>query len=90
MTSLLSLDRSPSVRISEKGGNMIKINMKKMNVFTILAFLLLIAGVLFYIYWGIRFGVWADIGIYSVTVFFVLAGILGILLTLYEKTEESI
>jgi hypothetical protein len=60
-----------------------------MNIFTILSGLFLLAGIVFYIYWGIRFGVWADIGIYSVTIFFVLSGILGILLTLYDGTEEQ-
>jgi hypothetical protein len=68
---------------------MIKLNIKKMNVFTILSFLLLIIGIVFYLMWGFRFGVWADNGIYSVTVFFVLSGLLGIILTLYEKTEEK-
>jgi hypothetical protein len=68
---------------------MIKINIKNYNIFTILSFLALIAGILFYIYWGIRFGVWLDPGIYSITIIFVLSGILGILLTLYEKPEET-
>lgn len=67
---------------------MIKINLKKYNLFTILAFLMLIAGILFYISWGIRFGVWYDIGIYSITIVLVLSGIFGILLTCYEKTED--
>jgi hypothetical protein len=68
---------------------MLKLNMGNMNIFTILSGLFLLAGIVFYIYWGIRFGVWADIGIYSVTIFFVLSGILGILLTLYEPTDEQ-
>jgi len=63
---------------------MIKINMEKFNIFTIISVLALIGGILFYISWGIRFGVWYDVGIYSITIVFVLAGILGILLTLYE------
>jgi len=61
-----------------------------MNLFTILSALLFIAGIGFYIYWGIRFGVWADIGIYSVTIVFVLGGILGIILSLYEKAEDQL
>jgi hypothetical protein len=69
---------------------MIKINTKKFNIFTLISFLLLIAGVLFYLYWGIRFGVWYDIGIYSFSIIFVLAGVFGILLTLYETSEENI
>jgi len=66
-----------------------KINIKKFNVFTLISLLTLIAGVGLYIYWGIRYGVWYDIGIYSVTSVFVISGIVGILLSLYEKTEEQ-
>jgi uncharacterized membrane protein len=66
-----------------------KINIKKFNVFTLISLLLLIFGVGLYIYWGVRFGVWYDIGIYSVTSVFVISGIVGILLSLYEKTEEQ-
>ncbi len=69
---------------------MIKLNIENMNLFTILSALLFIAGIGFYIYWGIRFGVWADIGIYSVTIVFVLGGLLGIILSLYEKANDNI
>ena len=76
------------------GENMMKqinlrFSLKNMNIFTILSILLLLSGILFYIYWGTRFGVWVDIGIYSITSFFVLAGLLGILVTLYEKPEGN-
>jgi hypothetical protein len=70
--------------------NMMKINIKKFNVFTLASLLLLIAGIGFYIYWGMRYNVWYDIGIYSITSVFVISGIVGILLTLYEKIEEQI
>jgi len=70
---------------------MIKINRKKFNIFTLLSLLLLLAGIIFYISWVIRFpNAWADIGVYSLTIIFVLAGILGILITLYEAPEENI
>jgi len=78
----------PSPKYSIKGEiNMMKINIKKFNVFTLISLLLLISGIGLYIYWGVRFGVWYDIGIYSVTSVFVISGIVGILLSLYEKTE---
>lgn len=67
---------------------MSKINFENINVFTIISLFFLIAGVAFYIYWGSRYGVWYDIGIYSITIVFVLSGILGILLTLLEKNEK--
>jgi hypothetical protein len=70
---------------------MIKINRKKFNIFTLISLLLFIAGILFYISWIIRFpNAWADIGIYSITIVFTLAGLLGILITLYETPEEEI
>jgi len=68
---------------------MIKFNIRKFNVFTLISLLALIAGVGFYIYWGIRFNVWYDIAPYSFSVVFILGGIVGILLTLYEKTEKQ-
>jgi hypothetical protein len=70
---------------------MIKINRKKFNIFTLISLLLLIAGILFYISWVIRFpNAWADIGIYSITIIFTLSGLLGILITLYEAPNEKI
>ena len=67
---------------------MSKINVENISIFTILSLLALIAGVAFYIYWGSRYGVWYDIGIYSITIVFVLSGILGILLSLLQKKEK--
>lgn len=64
-------------------------DIKKYNFKTILSLLLLIAGVLFYIYWGVTYGVWADIGIYSITIVFVLAGIFGMILSRLEDEEEK-
>ncbi|MDH7516891.1 MAG: hypothetical protein QHH19_00865 [Candidatus Thermoplasmatota archaeon] len=66
---------------------MIKFNIRNFNVFTLVSLLALIAGVSFYIYWGITFNVWYDIGPYAFSIVFILGGIIGILLTLYEKTE---
>lgn len=68
---------------------MIKLNLKNFNFYTILSILFLLAGFLFYIYWGIRYGVWYDIGIYSIVSVLVIAGIIGILLTLMEKEETQ-
>ena len=65
--------------------DMIKLNLKKFNFYTLLSILFLLGGLLFYIYWGTRYGYWYDIGIYSVVIVLVLAGIIGIFLTLMEK-----
>ncbi len=68
---------------------MFKINLKKFNLYTVLSILLLLAGISHYIYWGSRYGVWYDIGIYSITIVLVLAGILGILITLIEEENKE-
>ena len=68
---------------------MIKIDLRNFNVFTLISILALFGGIIYYIYWGIRFGVWFDIGIYSLTIVLVLAGIFGTILTLYEKPEQN-
>ena len=61
---------------------------KNYNFKTVLSLLLLIAGILFYIYWGVTYGVWVDIGIYSITIVLVLAGIFGMILSLLEGGDE--
>jgi len=67
--------------------NIFKINTKNFNIFTILSILFLLTGILLWISWGVRYGVWTNIGIYSITIVFVLPGIIGILLTLHEKEQ---
>jgi len=67
-----------------------ELSMKNINAYTIFALIVLIAGLLFYISWGLRYGVWVDIGIYSITIVLVLGGLLGAILSLsMEKTEEN-
>jgi Na+/proline symporter len=50
---------------------------------------MIFAGLLFWIYWGTRYGVWTDIGIYSITSVFIIAGIVGTIISLLEKEEEE-
>ena len=64
-------------------------DIKNYNFKTVLSLLLLVAGIIFYIYWGIRYGVWVDIGIYSITIVLVLAGIFGTLLSLLEEEGDE-
>ena len=64
-------------------------NIKNINLKTILALIMLIAGILFYISWGIIYGVWADIGIYSITIVLVLPGIIGLILSIRENKTEK-
>ena len=65
-----------------------KIDIKNVNVFTIISLLLLISGVSFYLYWGATYGVWADIGVYSLTIVLVLFGVFGLLLSLLKKNGD--
>ena len=68
---------------------MIKLDFKKYNIYTILSVLFLIGGLLHYIYWGARYGVWYDIGIYSITIVLILPGIIGIIISLKEDEEKN-
>jgi hypothetical protein len=66
-----------------------KLQLRNINMYTILSLIILIAGILLYITWGLRYNVWADIGIYSITSVLVLAGLIGFILSLsLEKKEE--
>ena len=47
----------------------------------VLSLISLVIGIVFYLLWGITYGVWADIGIYSVSIIFIILGILGVLFT---------
>ena len=67
---------------------MIKFNLKNFNIYTILSIFMLLGGFLFYISWGTRYGVWYDIGIYSITIVLILPGIFGLLLTLLDTKKE--
>ncbi len=64
------------------------IKLKNFNIYTILSILFLLAGIFHYIYWGTRYGVWYDIGIYSLTIVLVIPGIIGIIVSLMEKKED--
>lgn len=68
---------------------MFKLNVKNFNVYTILSILFILAGVLHYIYWGSRYNVWYDISIYALTVFLVVPGIVGVILSLMETEEKA-
>ena len=67
-----------------------KPSLKNINAYTIVALIVLIAGLLLYITWGLRYNVWVDIGIYSITIILVLGGLLGMILSLtFEKTKDE-
>ena len=67
-----------------------ELSLKNINAYTIFALIVLIAGILLYISWGLRYGVWVDVGIYSITIVLVLGGLFGMILSLFmEKTEEK-
>ena len=66
---------------------LIKLNRKNFNEYTILSILFLLGGLIHYIYWGVRYGVWYDIGIYSITIVLIIPGIIGIIISLMENEE---
>jgi hypothetical protein len=67
-----------------------KPTLKNINAYTIFAIIVLIAGLLLYITWGLRYNIWYDIGIYSITIILVLGGLFGAILSLtFDKTEEE-
>jgi len=66
-----------------------ELHLKNFNVFSILALLMIIGGVVFYVLWGMRYNVWTDIGIYSITSVLVLGGLIGFILSLSLETKEE-
>jgi len=68
---------------------MIKLNIKNFNIYTILSILFLLGGLIQYIYWGIRYGVWFDTGIYALTTVLVVPGIVGIIISLMDKEKQD-
>ena len=68
-----------------------RINLKNFNLWTIVSILALIIGISFYIYWGLIYNVWYDIGSYSFSIVFIVAGFIGLILSLMndEETEEN-
>jgi len=59
-----------------------------LDIKPILSLISLVAGIVFYIGWGTTYGVWADIGVYSLTIVLVLSGVFGLLLW-YFKTKKD-
>jgi hypothetical protein len=68
--------------------DVLKIDIKNFNIFTIISILFLLAGIFHYLYWGARYGIWYDIGIYALTIVMVIPGIIGIILSLMEREED--
>jgi len=68
---------------------MIKLNLRNFNFWTVISLLTLIAGLSFWIFWGTRYNDWTDIGIYSITIVLVLPGIVGLIISLMDKSEEK-
>ena len=62
---------------------------KYLNITTIASILMLLAGILVYIYWGIRYGVWYDISIYALSIVLIMGGIFGFILSYYFQEEKT-
>ena len=59
----------------------------KFNVKTAFFYFLTFLGVFFYISWGVLYGGWFDIGVYSITAVLVGFGLVGMFL--YSNLEEE-
>ena len=66
-----------------------ELHLKNFNIYSILALLMIIGGIVFYFIWGMRYNVWTDIGIYSITSVLLLAGIIGFILSLSLEAKEE-
>ncbi len=67
-----------------------KPSLRNINGYTIVALIILIGGLLFYVTWGLRYSVWVDVGIYSLTIILILGGLIGAILSLtFNKTQEQ-
>jgi len=66
----------------------------KLNALSILSVLLIVAGVVFYLSWGWYFNGWNMfdkdyIGVYAITIVFLMFGILGLLLIRAKSNEAA-
>jgi len=67
----------------------VKLNIKSFNKYTVLSILSILAGLFHYIYWGTRYEIWYDIGIYSITIVLILPGLIGVILFLMSKKQKQ-
>jgi len=65
------------------------INLRNFNEWTIISSIVMIAGLVFWIGWGVTYGVWMDIGVYAFSAFLFLGGFFGFLLSLAPKQEKN-
>ena len=54
-----------------------------------LCVVLLILGIVFYLWWGFSYGGWLDNGVYAVTITMVLFGLAGMLVTAPRAPQKS-
>ena len=62
-----------------------KIKEIKIGPGIIISIIAALAGLVYYIGWGLYYHVWADIGIYSITAFLMGIGIVGTLLSITKS-----
>ena len=67
---------------------MLGVNIKNFNEWTVISILFILVGLFFWIYWILRYDVIYDIGIYSFVVVFILAGLIGLWISLMNKEED--
>ncbi len=61
----------------------------ELNIRTGIWFFVAFLGILFYVVWGVAYGGWFDIGVYSITIVLVGFGLIGIVLYSFLEEEEE-
>ena len=61
----------------------------KWDMKSMLSAIVVAMGIIFYITWGAFYGVWTDIGVYSLTIVLVATGAAGLLYTWTPDQEEK-
>jgi fatty acid desaturase len=64
------------------------IKMVKINAFTILSLIIMLGGIITFIYWGWVYGTWLDIGIICLAIILMGSGFVGTILSLGLETKQ--
>jgi len=61
---------------------------EKINAKVIVSVLVILAGIIYYVAWNLKYGAWTDIGIYSVAIILISFGAAGYMISTVPKKED--
>ena len=61
---------------------------EKINAKVIVSILAMLAGIVYYIAWNLKYGAWTDVGIYSATIILISLGAAGYMISTIPKKED--